>query len=68
MLKGNYLKTEDVEYGSIEMIEEVNRIFKTIKPLENPKFVMSGHEDGAMFFGKNLKEAELTLFEILSFF
>lgn len=65
MLKGDYLKTEDVEYGSIEMIEEVNRIFSTNSPLDNPKFVMTGHEDGVMVFGRDLKEAELTLFSIL---
>ena len=60
-----YLKTEDVEYGSMEMIEEVNRIFSTINPLDNPKFVMAGHEDGVMVFGENLKEAELVLFDVL---
>ena len=65
MLKGDYLKTEDVEYGSIEMIEEVNRIFSNTNPLLNPKFVMTGHEDGVMMFGRDLKEAELTLFSIL---
>lgn len=69
MLEGNYLKTKDVEYGSMEMIEEVNRIFLTINPqndpLDNSKFVMAGHEDGVMVFGRDLKEAELTLFTIL---
>ena len=65
MLKGNYLKTEDVEYGSMEMIEEVNRIFSNTNPLLNPKFVMTGHEDGVMVFGRDLKEAEMTLFSIL---
>lgn len=69
MLKSqNYLKTKDVEYGSMEMIEEVNRVFSTINPLTNPKFVMSGHEDGVMVFGKSLKEAEISLFEILGLF
>jgi len=65
MLEGNYLKTKNVEYGSIEMIEEVNRIFSINNPLDNPKFVMAGHEDGVMVFGRDLKEAELTLFTIL---
>ncbi len=63
-----YLKTKDVEYGSIEMIEEVNRIFSTTPPLDNPKFVMTGHEDGVIIFGESLKEAELNLFNILSSF
>ncbi len=63
-----YLRTKDVEYGSIEMIEEVNRIFSTTPPLDNPKFVMTGHEDGVIIFGESLKEAELNLFNILSSF
>jgi hypothetical protein len=63
-----YLKTKNVEYGSIEMIEEVNRIFLTIPPLDNPKFVMTGHEDGVIIFGESLKEAELNLFNILGSF
>ena len=66
MIKNNsYLKTRDVEYGSIEMIEEVKRIFSDIDPLQNSKFVMAGHEDGVMFFGQNLKEAELVLLKVL---
>jgi len=66
MLKGSYLKTEKVEYGSTEMIEEVNRLFSTIKPLSNPKFVMAGHEEGVMVFGKNLEEAEQVLYRIIA--
>ncbi len=65
MLQGNYLKTADVAYGSMEMIEEVHRIFSIHRPLDNPKFVMRGHEDGVMVFGRDLKEAERTLFTIL---
>jgi hypothetical protein len=65
MLKNDYLKTADVEYGTVAMIDEVNRIFSTIDPLSNPKFVMLGHEEGVMTFGKDLAEAELVLFEIL---
>ena len=65
MLKKDYLKTQKVEYGSIEMIDEVNRIYSTLNPLKEPKFVMSGHQDGVMCFGKNLKEAELVLLRVL---
>jgi len=65
MLDSNYLSTSKVEYGSIEMIDEVNRIFATTNPLDNPKFVMAGHEDGVMIFGRNLYEAELNLLEVL---
>ncbi len=65
MLKNNYLKTADVEYGTVAMIDEVNRIFSTIDPLSNAKFVMLGHEEGVMSFGRDLAEAELVLYEIL---
>jgi len=65
MLKGKYLKTDRVEYGSIEMIDEVNRIFSNIKPLDNSKFVMRGHKEGIIVFGRSLNEAEFSLFKIL---
>jgi len=65
MLNGGYLRTKDVEYGSIEMIDEVNRLFSKIKPLSNPEFAMAGHEEGVMVFGKTLADAELTLYKIL---
>ncbi len=68
MLSNNYLKTNRVEYGSIEMIDEVNRIFKNIEPLSNSKFVMAGHEEGIMTFGKTLSQAELVLCNILGSF
>jgi ribulose-5-phosphate 4-epimerase/fuculose-1-phosphate aldolase len=65
MLNGGYLRTKDVEYGSTEMIDEVNRLFSKIKPLSNPEFAMAGHEDGVIVFGKTLADAELTLYKIL---
>ena len=65
MLENNFLATTDVEYGSIEMIEEVKRIFAKIEPLSKPKFVMKGHKEGIVFFGKNIKEAELELYSVL---
>jgi ribulose-5-phosphate 4-epimerase/fuculose-1-phosphate aldolase len=65
MLKNNYLSTDNVEYGSTEMIDEVNRLFYTMLPLSNPQFVMAGHEDGVMVFGKDLFSAELVLYKIL---
>ena len=65
MLDNGYRKTEDVLYGSEAMIDEVKRIYAEIDPLSDPKFVMSGHEDGVMFFGKTLKSAELTLLDVI---
>ena len=66
MLENGYRKTEDVLYGSREMIDEVNRIYEDIDPLSDPLFVMSGHEDGVMAFGRNLEEAERTLYRVIA--
>lgn len=68
MLQSGFLKTGIVEYGTVEMIDEVNRIYKDRNPLSNPKFVMSGHSEGVMFFGKDLEEAERTLLEVVGLF
>jgi len=65
MLEHDYLATDNVEYGSTEMIDEVKRLFYKINTLDNPKFVMAGHKDGVMVFGKDLLSAELKLYEIL---
>ena len=65
MLANNYHKTAKVPYGSIQMIDEVQRIYQNIDPLSKPLFVMSGHEDGIISFGKDLDEAlEVILNEI----
>ncbi len=66
MLEKDYKKTADVLYGSTLMIKEVNRIYKNDNPLKNPKFVMSGHEEGIITFGEDLKDAELTLYLLIS--
>ena len=61
MKKDNSLYT-DAEYGTIEMVEEIASLYRDKNPFENPIFVMRGHEDGIMVFGKNIKEAELKLY------
>ena len=68
MLQNDYLKTANVAYGTEEMINEVNRIYSEINPLEDAKFVMSGHEDGVIIFGASLNEAEQTLYILISEF
>ncbi len=68
MLQNNYLKTEDVPYGTQEMINEVNRIYSTKNALINALFVMSGHENGVIIFGASLNEAEQTLYSLISEF
>jgi len=66
MLDGEYLHTTKVEYGSLAMIEEVARIYQDIDPLSNPKFVMAGHQDGVMFFGRDIEEAMGEVVRVLS--
>ncbi len=65
MLANKYPRTEDVPYGSIEMIEEVKRIYDRKDPLESPLFVMRGHEEGVIFFGQNLQQAQLALYTVI---
>ncbi len=65
MLDGDYLRTADVEYGTIEMIEEVIRIYEDIDPLANPIFAMAGHEEGIICFGRDMDEAEGVLYGLL---
>ncbi len=66
MLENNYKKSDNVPYGSPQMIEEVKRIYNNSNPLENPKFVMAGHEEGIISFGRDLKEAEKILYSVLA--
>ena len=68
MLENDFLQTKKVLYGSTEMIREVNRIYNNLNPLSNPKFVMAGHEEGIIIFGKDLQEAEIFLLEIIGVF
>lgn len=65
MLKNDYLSTNDTPYGTPEMVEDVKNIYKNIDPFFNNAFVMKGHFEGVVTFGKSLKDAEKTLFEII---
>ncbi len=65
MLKNDYLSTNDTPYGTPEMVEDVKNIYKNIDPFLNNAFVMKGHFEGIVTFGKSLKDAEKTLYEII---
>ena len=45
------------EYGTPEIANEVKRLFNETDLMEKKIFVMAGHEDGVISFGKDLKEA-----------
>lgn len=64
MKNKEYLATT-AEYGTAEMAEEIARLYKEHDPLENNAFVMKGHEEGIITFGRSVEEAELALYGIL---
>jgi len=68
MLANSYTKTANVPYGSREMIQAVQSIYENSDPLTKPAFVMHGHREGIITFGKNLIEAEKRLYEIIGTF
>ena len=64
MKENNALHT-NAEYGTIEMVNEIASLYKEKNPFDESIFVMRGHEDGIMAFGKTVQEAELTLFDTI---
>ncbi len=53
--------SKDVPYGTPEMAREVKRLFEESALKENKIFVMAGHEEGIVAFGKDLAEAAAIL-------
>ncbi len=64
MKKNNTLFTT-AEYGTEQMVEEIASLYKAKNPFDESIFVMRGHEDGVIAFGKSVKEAELTLYKMI---
>jgi len=60
----NYLFTT-AEYGTAEMVEEIVGLYNNLDPLLNNTFVMRGHEEGIITFGRSVEEAELALYSII---
>lgn len=46
-----------IEYGTIEMAREMRRLFKETDVAQQKIFVMAGHEEGIVAFGKTMEEA-----------
>lgn len=65
MLNEGYLSTNDTPYGTVQMVEDVISMYNNIEPLENNLFVMKGHFEGIVCFGRNIKEAKLKLFSLI---
>lgn len=66
MLENSYLSTNDTPYGTPEMVDDVINIYKDISPLENNLFVMKGHFEGIVSFGKDINEAEIAIYKLVN--
>ena len=64
MIQENYLATT-AEYGTTAMVYEIARLHDNHNPFEHNAFVMKGHEDGVITFGRTTAEAELKLLQIV---
>lgn len=65
MLQNGNLSTNDTPYGTKQMVVDIQNMYKNIVVLDHNLFVMKGHEDGIICFGRNIEEAEITLYELL---
>ena len=64
MKENNSLFTT-AEYGTVQMVEEIASLYKEENPFDEAIFVMKGHEDGVIAFGRTIQEAELTLYKMI---
>ena len=53
------------EYGTAKMVEEISGLYTNLDPMMNNAFVMKGHEEGIITFGRSVEEAELVLYTIM---
>jgi len=64
MINNNHLATT-AEYGTAQMVEEISGLYTNLDPMMHNAFVMKGHEEGIITFGRSVAEAELSLYSIL---
>ena len=65
-----YMKAQNrlattAEYGTAEMVHEIASLYEHRDPFINNAFVMRGHKEGIVTFGRSVQEAELTLYSII---
>lgn len=58
----------NVEYGTLEIADEVSRLFEETNVKDSKIFSMGGHEDGIISFGTTAREAGSILLKYLSKF
>jgi len=64
MIQTNALATT-AEYGTADMVQEIAALYQDKDPFSNNAFVMKGHEDGIITFGKGIAQAEHKLYQII---
>ena len=64
MIDTNALATT-AEYGTAAMTHEIENLYPSRDPFKHNAFVMKGHEDGIITFGKTIQDAELKLYQII---
>ena len=60
-----YVTPPDADYGTPEMAAEIKKAV-TLLGRENGLFVMGGHEDGILAFGKTAEETGLLVLKTLA--
>ena len=64
MIQKNELATT-AEYGTTAMVHEIADLYSQRNPFEHNAFVMKGHEDGIITFGRNIQQAEAALYHLI---
>ena len=64
-MKAKNILATTAEYGTAEMAEEIAGLYTNLDPMMNNVFVMKGHEEGIITFGRSVEEAELILYNIM---
>ena len=64
-MKGKNDLATTAEYGTAEMVEEIAGLYTNLDPMMNNAFVMKGHEEGIITFGRSVEEAESALYAVM---
>ena len=64
-MKANDCLATTAEYGTAKMVEEIAELYDSLDPVTNNAFVMKGHEEGIITFGRSVEETELILYNII---
>ncbi len=65
MMLDTHTLATTAEYGTADMVHEIANLYQSCDPFKHNAFVMKGHEDGIITFGKTIQQAELKLYHII---